>query len=169
MTDPTTGAEQGDEGTIEGEVLSSDESPEAPDTPEESSRALAAVEDIIDIEKRRVGIQEERSKLASRTLEVTEESDRRQHEYHLKRLAAEERQEEKSHSLKEKSHSLTRLLVIGGGGGFLLFAALVLCMAFFGDETQSRIAMRIMEEFAKALSGAGALLVIMAIMRRLGR
>lgn len=162
MTDPTTGAEQGDEGTIEGEVLSSDESPEAPDTPEESSQALAAVEDIIDIEKRRVGIQEERSKLASRTLEVTEESDRRQHEYHLKRLAAEERQE-------EKSHSLTRLLVIGGGGGFLLFAALVLCMAFFGDETQSRIAMRIMEEFAKALSGAGALILIMAIMRRLGR
>ena len=150
MTDPTTGAEQGDEGTIEGEVLSS----------EESSRALAA--DIIDIEKRRVGIQEERGKLASRTLEVTEESDRRQHEYHLKRLAAEERQE-------EKSHSLTRLLVIGGGGGFLLFAALVLCMAFFGDETQSRIAMRIMEEFAKALSGAGALILIMAIVRRLGR
>ena len=162
MTDPTTGAEQGDEGTIEGEVLSSDESPEAPDTPEESSRALAAVEDIIDIEKRRVGIQEERGKLASRTLEVTEESDRRQHEYHLKRLAAEERQE-------EKSHSLIRLLVIGGGGGFLLFAALVLCMAFFGDETQSRIAMRIMEEFAKALSGAGALILIMAIVRRLGR
>ena len=162
MTDPTTGAEQGDGDTIEGEVLSSDESPQAPDTPEESSRALAAIEDIIDIEKRRVGIQEERGKLVSRTLEVTEESDRRQHEFHMEQLAVEKR-------LKEKSHALTRLLVIGGGGGALLFAALVLCMAFFGDETQSRIAMRIMEEFAKALSGAGALIVIMAIVRRFGR
>ena len=65
MTDPTTSAEPGDGGTIEGEVLSSDESPPAPDTPEESSRALAAIEDIIDIEKRRVEIQEERGKLAS--------------------------------------------------------------------------------------------------------
>ena len=103
VTDPTTSAEQRDGGTIEGEVLSSDEPPPAPDTPEESSRALAAIEDIIDIEKRRVEIQEERGKLASRALEVTEESDRRQHEYHLKRLAADERQEEQSHDLKEKS------------------------------------------------------------------
>ena len=128
--------------------------------PAEPLQVLKTLRHIIELEERRVGVQEDRNRIAMRVLEVSDSADQRQHNYHMEGLAAEERQ-------KEKSRSLARLVIMIGGGSVLALAALVTGMAFFGDEAQSRIALTMAREVAKALGGAGFIFLVAAAIRRL--
>ena len=127
---------------------------------DEPRQVLKALRHIIELEGRRVGVQEDRNRIAMRALEVSDSADQRQYNFHLESLAAEERQ-------KEKSRSLARLVITIGGGSVLALAALVIGMAFFGDEAQSRIALSMVKEIAKALGGAGFIFLVAAAIRRL--
>ena len=126
----------------------------------EPLRVMETLRNIVELEGRRVGVQEGRNKIAIRALELGESADQRQYNYHMERLAAEERQ-------KEKSRGLARLVILIGGGSVLTLAALVTGMAFFGDETQSDIALTMVKEVAKALGGAGFIFLVFAAIRRL--
>ena len=127
---------------------------------DEPRQVLKALRHIIELEGRRVGVQEDRNRIAMRALEVSDSADQRQYNFHLESLAAEERQ-------KEKSRSLARLVIMIGGGSVLALAALVIGMTFFGDETQSRIALAMVKEVAKALGGAGFIFLVAAAIKRL--
>lgn len=126
----------------------------------EPQQVLKTLRHIIELEERRVGVQEDRNRIAKRALEVSASADQRQYNYHMESFAAEERQ-------KEKSRSLVRLVIMIGGGSVLGLAALVIGMAFFGDESQSRIALTMVKEVAKALGGAGFVFLVAAAIRRL--
>ena len=126
----------------------------------EPLQVLKTLRHIIELEERRVGVQEDRNRVAMRALEVSDSADQRQYNYHMERLATEERQ-------KEKSRSLARLVIMIGGGSILALAAVVIGMAFFGDEAQSRIALTMTKEVAKALGGAGFIFLVVAAVRRL--
>ena len=128
--------------------------------PAEPGQILRALGNIIELEGRRVGVQEDRNRIAMRALEVSDGADQRQYNFHLESLAAEERQ-------KDKSRSLARLVIMIGGGSVLALAALVTGMAFFGDEAQSHIALTMIKEVAKALGGAGFIFLVVTAIRRL--
>ena len=117
---------------------------------------------IADLEGRRIGVQEERNKVAMRALEVSENSDRRQFEFHSKRLESEERG-------RDKSHSLARDVLRAVGFGVATILALVLGMAFFGGTEQSNIALDLMRDGGKAVGGGSALLLLVAGLRHLMR
>ena len=127
---------------------------------DEPRQILKTLRHIIELEGRRVGVQEDRNRIAMHALEVSDSADQRQYNFHLESLAAEERQ-------KEKSRSLARLVITIGGGSVLALTALVIGMAFFGDEAQSRIALSMVKEVAKALGGAGFIFLVAAAIRRL--
>ena len=128
--------------------------------PAEPLQVLKTLRHIIELEERRVGVQEDRNRIAMRALEISDSADQRQYNYHMESLATEERQ-------KEKSRSLARLVIMIGGSSFLALAALVIGMAFFGDEAQSRIALTMVREVAKALGGAALIFLVAAAIRRL--
>ena len=67
-------------------------------------RVLETLQNIVELEGRRVGVQEGRNKIAMRALDLGESADQRQYGYHMERLASEERQ-------KEKSRGLARLVI----------------------------------------------------------
>ena len=128
----------------------------------DSSGFLEMLKDAAELERRRLGTQKERNKIALRALEVSENSDRRQFEFHKEKLATEER-------ARDKSHSLARLVIIFGGGATLLLVVLVIIMAFFGNEKQSEIAMTMIGVAGKAAGGAGFIYLVAAAVRRLTR
>ena len=68
---PDLPAERDDE-TREDEVQS----------PAEPLQVLKALRHIIELEERRVGVQEDRNRVAMRALEVSDSADQRQHNYH---------------------------------------------------------------------------------------
>ena len=78
---------------------------------DEPRQVLKALRHIIELEGRRVGVQEDRNRIAMHALEISDSADQRQYNFHLESLAAEERQ-------KEKSRSLARLVIMIGGGSF---------------------------------------------------
>ena len=121
---------------------------------------LEILKDAAELERRRLETQKERNKIAMRALEVSENSDRRQFEFHKEKLATEER-------ARDKSHSLARMVVKFGGGAVLLLVVLVIAMAFFGNNEQSEIAMTMIGVAGKAAGGAGFIYLVAAAVRRL--
>ena len=130
--------------------------------PDNSPNVLEVIKDIVEVERQRVGAQEARNKIALHALEISENSDRRQFEFHKEKLATEER-------AREKSHSLARTILRFGGGAVLLLVVLVIVMAFFGNEEQSRIAMKMIEVAGKAVGGAGFIYLVAVGVKRLIR
>lgn len=128
----------------------------------EPRRVLETLQNLVELEGRRVGVQEGRNRVAMRALDLGESADERQYRYHMERLASEERQQ-------EKSRGLARLVILIGGGSVLTLAVLVTGMAFFGDEAQSDIALTMVKEVAKALGGAGFIFLVAAAVRKLVR
>ena len=159
MTDPGQGDANGGDGgqeeageVLDGEVLS----------PGDGQAALQLVKQLADIEGRRIGVQEGKNQVAMRALEVNEKSDLRQFEFHRERLASNEQD-------RKRSHTLARLVILYGGGAVLLIVALILGMAFFGDTAQSEIAMTMVKEGAKWVGGAGFIFMVATGLRRLLR
>ena len=126
------------------------------------SDAVEVIREIAEVERQRAEQQESRNRIALRALEVSENSDRRQFEFHKEKLATEER-------AREKSHSLAWTILRFGGGVILLLIVLVIVMAFFGNEDQSRIAMEMIEVAGKAAGGAGFVYLVAVGVRRLVR
>ena len=129
---------------------------------EEFLEALHVVKKLAELEERRIAVQEGRNQVAMRALEVNENSDQRQFQFHTERIASEERG-------RSKAQGLARTVVIYGGGAAILLVAFVMLMAFFGNEAQSSIAMTMVREGAKAIGGAGFLFLLAAGVRRLLR
>ena len=125
-------------------------------------KLVKTIATMADLEGRRIGVQEERNKVVMRALEVSENTDKREFEFHSKRLESEERG-------RDKSYSLARLVVIYGGSAAVSLVAFVVGMAFFGSEDQSAIALRMIGEGSKAAGGAGFLYLVWAAVRRLVR
>ena len=95
-----------------------------------------------------------------RALEVNENSDRRQFEFHRERIASAERG-------RDKSHSLARIVVIYGGLALIALVAFVLYLAFYGTEQQTQVAITMIIEGAQALGGAGFFFLIWTAIRSL--
>ncbi len=162
MTEP--GARGPDEGSeeqqgLEGEVQPSDE---RSDDAGGDQQPLQIVRELYDLERRRIAVQEGRNSVAMRSLENSDQSDRRQFEFHTQRLASEERE-----SLR--AHKLARLVLVYGGGLVLLVLIFIMLMAFFGNADQSEIAMTMIREGAKAIGGAGFIYLVAIAVRRLIR
>ena len=154
QSDPSegdAGQEQTDE-AISGEVVSADD----------AATALQLIKQIADLEGRRVGVQEGRNQVALRALEINEKSDQRQFEFHKERLASEERD-------SKRSHALARSVIFYGGGAAALVLALILGMAFFGNEAQSQLAMAMIEEGVEVMGGAGFIFLVAYGLRKLLR
>ena len=130
--------------------------------PHGPSGFLEVLKNVAELERRRVSAQKERNKVALRALEVSENSDRRQFEYHKEKLATEER-------ARDKSHSLARMVLMFGGSVVLLLLILVIGMAFFGNQEQSSIAMTMIGVAGKAVGGAGFIYLVAAAVKRLTR
>lgn len=153
MTDrrPPDADEEGKE-PLDGEVLPPDDLPQA----------LQVIKELSEIESRRIGVQEGRNQVAMRALDVNESSDQRQFQFHMERLATDERD-------RTASRTLAKSILKYGGGAVGLLIALIIVMAFFGDARQSDIATAMIEKGAEALGGAGFIYLIAAGVRRLLR
>ena len=160
MTDPGPHGGPGGNGdeprkedeALDGEVL----------RPGELPQTLQLLKDLSEIEGRRIGIQEGRNQVAMRALEVNENSDKRQFDFHMARLATRERDGERSRALAST--------VLGfGGTAVVAVIGLILGMAFFGSPDQKETAALLIEKGINALGGGGILLLIAAGLRRLLR
>ena len=95
-------------------------------------------------------------------VKMTEASDSRLHEYHMSKLEKEsqEKREERVSGMK----FLWTLFFSG-----LLFFVFLIFMAFYGDNTQSRLSLNVIKTIFNALGGFGTGLLLLYLFRRLFR
>lgn len=137
--------------------------------------------ELINLEKSRIEVQRQRNDIVRRGLEAYENSDQRQYDLECKRLETDESKDARQHDLEckrleaderkdQRTHSLARNVILSVVLTFIIAVAFLLHMAFFGDNTQSATAFKILAEIFKVLGGGGLLfLLIMGFQRLLRR
>ena len=105
-----------------------------------------------------VSARSEQHEIQIRTLEVAENRDRLEHDYAVRKLENEDRQDRRAY----------RLLI----AGFVVVALLIfvlLYMTFFGNQTQSVVALRILAICGQAIGGGGFIFAVAYAINRLVR
>ena len=122
--------------------------------------ASAMLTTFADLERERLAVEREEQAVMLRSWEVADNADRRQNETLVKRIEAETEKDKRRH----------RLLV-----GILLtavsipsiFLLLLLAAAFFGNPSQSGIALRILSIAGTGIGGAGFIFLVGFAVNRL--
>ena len=105
-----------------------------------------------------VGTRSERHEIQIRTLEVAENRDRLEHDYAVRKLENEDRQDRRAYRL-----------LIAGIAVMVLLLFVLLYMTFFGNQTQSAIALRILAIGGQAVGGGGFIFAVAYAINRLIR
>lgn len=138
--------------------------PNLPSQPNGDAEVVAligsAVVTFAELERERLAIQREQQVVAMRSWEVTDNADRRQNETIVRGIEADTEKDKRRYRLSVSA----LLLVVGIPGVFLV---LVLAMAFFGNPTQSAIALRILSVVGTGIGGGGVLFLIGFVINRL--
>ena len=138
--------------------------PNLPSQPNGDAEVVAligsAVVTFAELERERLAIQREQQVVAMRSWEVTDNADRRQNETIVRGIEADTEKDKRRYRLSVSA----LLLVVGIPGVFLV---LVLAMAFFGNPTQSAIALRILSIVGTGIGGGGVLFLIGFVINRL--
>lgn len=103
-----------------------------------------------------VAIQRERNAISERALEVTQQEIQLRYDFLAKQTEVQEAQ-------NKRGYRLMWLIV----GGFMAVLFLLIYMMFFGSEAQVGKAEKILTEGAKALGGAGFILLVYGGLKRL--
>jgi hypothetical protein len=115
---------------------------------------------FLQIERQRIDSYNRRSEVASQAVAASNEANKRQFEYQMAKLAAEE-------SASKRKDVLARIVVIGLGIFGVILASLFLIMAFFGNAAQSTIALQILKVLGVGGGGYGIISGLASLIRRL--
>lgn len=117
-------------------------------------------DDMLELERQRLKIQDRRTDIAQQVLEVSDKADVRQYEYHMERLRTGEK-------ASQRGHGLAKTVFYWGGGAAFLLAALLFWALFFGDAEQSKAALTMITTIGTGLGGGGFLFLIIRALRYL--
>lgn len=120
----------------------------------------AAFQQLVSLERERIDAQNRRTELGKLHVESTDAADRRQYEYAIAQLKAEDAD-------NQRRHSLARKLFLGLGVFAAVAASLLLAMAFFGAPDQQTTAVRILSILGTGLGGYGVISALISGARRL--
>ena len=134
----------------------------SPESPEEIQAMINILGQATSVEHARIDMQNKRTDVFRRALDVQDASDQRQYDYHVKALESNDAKERESRKIGGR---LVTILLVGG---FLLIGSL-LAVALFGDESQGESAIAITKYFFTGLGGYGVLRMAERIFRRFFR
>jgi hypothetical protein len=117
---------------------------------EGTSSAPHELQILFDLEKRRIESYNRRTDVARYAIEMNDAADKRQFEYRMAELQADE-------SKSVRRHGLAKNIALGGGIAGAIVIALLLVMAFFGSEQQRSIALYIFAILGIGIGGYGAI------------
>lgn len=124
---------------------------------------------VLQIEQQRIDRDNQRTSALAKLVEAADAADKRQFEYRLKRLEADDRVAERHHELEGRRFRFARWL-IGGGcfvGALLLLA--VIGMAFGGDEAQRDTARVLLIYGFTVIGGYGVVSQLVRVFRWLAQ
>lgn len=135
--------------------------PEQPGSQDELAVVIgAAMTALTELERERLAIQREQQAVALRGWEIADNIDRRQNETLVKGIDAETEKDKRRHGL------LVGVLLIAVGIPSI-FLLLLLLVAFFGNPSQSGIALRILSIAGTGFGGAGVIFLVGFAINRL--
>ena len=135
--------------------------PEQPGSQDELAVVIgAAMTALTELERERLAIQREQQAVALRSWEIADNVDRRQNETLVKSIDAETEKDKRRHGL------LVGVLLMAVGIP-LIFLLLLLLAAFFGNPSQSGIALRILSIAGTGFGGAGVIFLVGFAINRL--
>lgn len=135
--------------------------PEQPGSQDELAVVIgAAMTSLTELERERLAIQREQQAVALRSWEIADNVDRRQNETLVKSIDAETEKDKRRHGL------LVGVLLMAVGIP-LIFLLLLLLAAFFGNPSQSGIALRILSIAGTGFGGAGVIFLVGFAINRL--
>ena len=114
--------------------------------------------EMLEVERERIDSQNRRTEVAKQAIEAQDAADKRQYDFHVRRLNSED-----SQSIRQ--HGLARGVFWGGGGFFAIVSIFILVMLFFGDADQAASARSILSVVGQALGGAGFLYLMVRAIR----
>ena len=107
-----------------------------------------SLDEMIELERERIDSTNRRTELAHRALELANDSDKRQFDFAMERLATDER---RNLRLDNRAGSVIRY----GGLALVAFLALIMIMLFWGNDAQSAIALSLIATLGTAVGGFG--------------
>ncbi|MDH5722925.1 MAG: hypothetical protein OEY94_06355 [Alphaproteobacteria bacterium] len=115
---------------------------------------------MLDIERQRIASEDRKTETARMMIQMQDDSDKRQFEFHMKRLEIDDRHTGNKHDLAKK---------LAVGGGFAMFSILVVLLgfAFLGNPQQSKIAMDAMKIILIGGGGWGVVSGLIAATKKL--
>ena len=135
--------------------------PEQPGSQDELAVVIgAAMTSLTELERERLAIQREQQAVALRSWEIADNVDRRQNETLVKSIDAETEKDKRRHGL------LVGVLLMAVGIP-VIFLLLLLLAAFFGNPSQSGIALRILSIAGTGFGGAGVIFLVGFAINRL--
>lgn len=116
------------------------------------SSQLELFDQFVKIERDRIQSQNNRTEVALRAVEVSDASDKRQFEFHVKKLDSEERQ-----TMRRLSFGFW--ITAGVGAVISIFLLVLLYMMFFGTEIQASRGQNLLGAVFTAVGGGGLLIL----------
>ncbi|MEZ5573513.1 MAG: hypothetical protein R3E64_16065 [Halioglobus sp.] len=116
--------------------------------------------EVLDVERERIKVQDRRNDVMLAAIKANDDSDKRQHDFHMQRITD-------NHSIQvAKTKSATKL-IWGLLGSACVFFSAMLYMLFFGDNSQSYLAMAALKLVLTAGGGAGVYVLVAKMVQRL--
>ena len=125
----------------------------------EAFRIPPALQSLINLERERIESADRRTEVARLFIDTSDTSDKRQFDYRMAKLSADDESD-------RRNHGLARIVTFIASGLGIAVLALLLVMAFFGSKEQSETAIQVLKVLG---IGAGGYGFIEGIIRGIGK
>lgn len=102
--------------------------------------------EMLELERERIKSADKRTDIARRAIEANEAADKRMFDFHMSRL-------DKETEFQSEQIKVAKRLIYGGSAFLAAIIVLLLCMSFFGTESQAETASILLEKSITALGG----------------
>ena len=114
---------------------------------------------ILELENKRIEVEREKIEIVKKAIDAGIKSDQNQFEFHIKRLEASERTENRN------NRRYFRTLWIMGSV-FIVFLGFFTYMAFFGEGDQAETALAFLKHLASAIAGYGIISWLISFIKK---